>query len=255
MGTGKRKRGGAGLERELTARSLNIKEQRNYRNLNPMQLDEVIFPMLPNQSSTGLILKLKTLVSKFNGAVCSGKGHHSGHHGRPLKAGWVWLSHWPRSVSVSSSWRQKSSVMISKAAFNPQIPGHLTRYTVLLITFLQAPTHTYTHLHLVIFKYSPLLDFLLDCELYQRHVTFAQRIMGNHELCTLLKGGRQGLTSQGSGLLWASSVYSAAKGLESPQASCGLSCCRVCPMALNSSIIFLSRWTQCPPLLERWEWP
>lgn len=86
-GDWKKRRWGAGLERELTARSLNVKEQRNYRNLIPMQLDEVIFPMLTNQSSTGLILKLKTLVSKFNRAVCSGKGHHSGHHGGPLKAG------------------------------------------------------------------------------------------------------------------------------------------------------------------------
>lgn len=27
-------------------------------------------------------------------------------------------------------------------------------------------------------------------------MTFAQWIMGNHELCTLLKGGQQGLTSE-----------------------------------------------------------
>ena len=84
--------------------------------------------------------------------------------------------------------------MISKAAFFffPRlllIPNSRTSYwdiPVLLITLLQAPPHRYIHFDLSIFKQSPLLDFLLDCELHQRHVTFAQWIMGNHELCTLL---------------------------------------------------------------------
>lgn len=68
-----------GLERKLTAGSLNVKEQRNFRNLISMQLDKVICSMWHDQSSTGLILKLKTIVSQFNGAVHLGKGHNSGH--------------------------------------------------------------------------------------------------------------------------------------------------------------------------------
>lgn len=79
-------RKGPGLEKKVTAGSLNAKEKRNFRNLIPMQLDKVICPTWHNQSLTGLILKLKTLVSKFNGAVCFGEGHNSGHHGRPLGA-------------------------------------------------------------------------------------------------------------------------------------------------------------------------
>lgn len=76
--------------------------------------------------------------------------------------------------------------MISKAAFNPKFQDILLDIPVLLITLLQAPPHRYIHFDLSIFKQSPLLDFLLDCEAHQRHVTFAQWIMGNHELCTLL---------------------------------------------------------------------
>lgn len=74
-----------GLERKLIAGSLNVKEQRNFRNLISMQLDKVICSMWHNQSSTGLILKLKTIVSQFNGAVHFGKGHNSGHYGGRLK--------------------------------------------------------------------------------------------------------------------------------------------------------------------------
>ena len=41
----KKKQGkGRGLERKLTAGSLNVKEQRNYRNLIPMQLNKDDFP-------------------------------------------------------------------------------------------------------------------------------------------------------------------------------------------------------------------
>lgn len=74
-----------GLERKLTAGSLNVKEQRNFRNLISMQLDKVICSMWHNQSSTGLILKLKTIVSQFNGALHLGKGHNSGHYVGCLK--------------------------------------------------------------------------------------------------------------------------------------------------------------------------
>lgn len=52
-----------GLERKLTAGSLNVKEQRTFRNLISMQLHKVICPLLHNQPSIGLILKLKPLVS------------------------------------------------------------------------------------------------------------------------------------------------------------------------------------------------
>lgn len=52
-----------GLERKLIAGSLNVKEQRNFRNLISVQLDKVICSMWHNHSSTGLILKLKTIVS------------------------------------------------------------------------------------------------------------------------------------------------------------------------------------------------
>lgn len=48
-------RKGPGLERKLRAGSLNVKEQRNFQNLIPMQLDEVICSMSHSQSSTGLI--------------------------------------------------------------------------------------------------------------------------------------------------------------------------------------------------------
>lgn len=51
MGTEKK---GPGLERKLTAGSLNAKEQRNFRNLILMQLDKVICSMLHNQSSTNV---------------------------------------------------------------------------------------------------------------------------------------------------------------------------------------------------------
>lgn len=55
----KKKQGkGRGLERKLTAGSLNVKEQRNYRNLIPMQLNKDDFPNVA-QSSTGLVLKLE----------------------------------------------------------------------------------------------------------------------------------------------------------------------------------------------------
>lgn len=71
MGT---ERKAPGLERKLIAGSLNVKEQRNFRNRIPMQLNKVIYPVSHNQS-TGLVFKLKTLVSKFNGTVCVwGKG-------------------------------------------------------------------------------------------------------------------------------------------------------------------------------------
>lgn len=67
------------------------------------------------------------------------------------------------------------------------IPNSRTSYwdiPVLLKTLLQAPPHRYMHFDLSIFK-TESLDFLLDCELHQRHMTFAPgRIMGNHELCT-----------------------------------------------------------------------
>lgn len=76
--------------------------------------------------------------------------------------------------------------MISKAAFNPKFQDILLGIPVLLITPLQAPPHRYIRFDLSIFKQSPLHDFLLDCEVHQRHVTFAQWIMGNHELCRLL---------------------------------------------------------------------
>ena len=75
-----------GLERKLTAGSLNVTEQRTFRNLISMQLDKAICPLRHNQPSPGLILKLKALVSICNGAVCFGKGHNSGHQGGPLEA-------------------------------------------------------------------------------------------------------------------------------------------------------------------------
>lgn len=232
-------RKGPGLERKLRAGSLNVKEQRNFQNLIPMQLDEVICSMSHSQSSTGLIWKLKAIVSTFNGAVCSGKGHSSGHPGGLLKA----LRVWPNTPVFPFPDPENGSVWLwlSRLFSVPAIPVRLPGYTALLTTFLHALPQTHTHFHQGLFKESPWLDYLLDGELYHRHVTFAQWIMGNHELCTLLKGGQQGPTSWGYGLLWASSVYSEAKGLELSQASCGLSCCRVCPMALNSSIVFLSR--------------
>ena len=79
-------RKGPGLERKLRAGSLNVKEQRNFQNVIPMQLDKVICSKSHNQLSTGLILKLKTIVSQFNGAVCLGKEHNSGHPGGLLEA-------------------------------------------------------------------------------------------------------------------------------------------------------------------------
>lgn len=63
-----------GLERKLTAGSLNVTEQRTFRNLISMQLDKAICPLRHNQPSPGLILKLKALVSVCNGQCALGKG-------------------------------------------------------------------------------------------------------------------------------------------------------------------------------------
>lgn len=91
--------------------------------------------------------------------------------------------------------------MIFKAVFSPRKVSTSSWMYSTPHNFSPGSYHGHAHFHQGVFKDSPWLDYLLACELYQRHVTFAQWIMGNHELCTLLKGGQQGPTSRRYGLL------------------------------------------------------